>query len=193
MSVHRGAARRLWLGAFCWLAVSAALAGCDDAASDTVGGGGAPDSGLTVCGDGVCSDGEDSCAADCLQGEPVCGDGICTNEQETCPEDCPDTGCDCDDAEVCDPQTGACVDPCEPGDCADGQTCDPDTSLCVDQAGVGGPGVALDLCSGCTGMASSKYTAIGMLSAMAIEDVTATSDKHTMQSGVLSVMEAAGQ
>ena len=42
--------------------------------------------GASACGDGVCSEGEDSqgCPADC---GPSCGDGVCS-PGETCPEEC---------------------------------------------------------------------------------------------------------
>ncbi|MDD5341696.1 MAG: peptidoglycan DD-metalloendopeptidase family protein [Patescibacteria group bacterium] len=58
------------------------------------GGGGLPPPPSTVCGNGICEDGEaETCAVDCPQPpQPTCGNLICEEGEtaESCPSDCPD-------------------------------------------------------------------------------------------------------
>ncbi|MFN3201371.1 MAG: hypothetical protein ACE366_23420 [Bradymonadia bacterium] len=100
----------------------------------------------------------------------ICGDGVCDAEEEgRCSEDClVREGC---------------------GPCGDGEVCDEEAQTCV----AAGPLSVHGLCSGCAAMASPRHTAIGVLSPVSVSGATATSDRHVLQTGTLSVVRGGQQ
>jgi hypothetical protein len=115
----------------------------DDAEDTNVGD--ASDTVTIVCGDGVCSEGEDflSCADDCPDS---CGNGVCGPDEDflSCADDCPDS---CGNG-VCGPDEDflSCADDC-PDSCGNG-VCGPDEDAlscpvdCPDSCGNGLCGAA---------------------------------------------------
>ncbi len=156
------------------------------------------------CGTEACTDGH---CLPCAQDEQ-CGEGlICLNDE--CLAPCDQVPDRCGDNEICNPDTGRCETACLPGSCPEGQVCDAPTGQCVDGecgenpnvndcpegqvcqnhvCGNGDPQAVLGMCAGCAVMESAGYRAIGVLSPVDIVDVTATSDNHILQSGVISAL-----
>ncbi len=74
------------------------------------------------CGDGICGAGERcfNCSADC---GVCCGDGACVESDGEHCGTCP-TDCDCLEGQECQPQTGVCIELCQPN--CEGRSCGSD-------------------------------------------------------------------
>jgi hypothetical protein len=96
------------------LALCLLMAGCgDDAAGTTAS--------------GSTTGGEDETGRD----ETTTRTDTTTSADETQGVDTTGDACDCDEGQVCDPETGTCVDCLDQSHCDSGQYCDLDTHVCV--------------------------------------------------------------
>ncbi len=146
----------------------------------------------------------------CSLNEDCGGELICAGEQ--CVEPCTTDPDACEGAEVCDEDSGLCVEACtQDSECSTTEICDTDTSLCVDEEcgqeeggsqGACGDGelcqdrrcvpvlapLVMGLCSGCGTMASSNYSAVVVLSPVdQVSDVASTA-RYRLESGTLSIL-----
>ncbi len=102
---------------------------------------------MVVCGDAMCSPGEDcvSCSDDCGACAATCGDATCQSDETcvscpgdcgTCPAQCGNAVCEAgEDCASCAGDCGACAPTCGDGVCNGGETC----MTCAGDCGACGP------------------------------------------------------
>jgi hypothetical protein len=124
----------------------------------------------------------DQCVPPCTEQPDRCtGDQICDGQTGACIEPCTTTGCGV--GEVCDPSTGQCSDgEClETADCPAGSRCDEGQCQAI------GPRAFGSLSSGAARMSSPGHTGVGVVGPVEQAGPRASSPRYILQSGNLSI------